>query len=128
MPKFRELKTKDIFNDQLHRWLVWLDDHSSLDLVKEVLTMDTVIQKAQNKIDIIREDPELLHSYEMYELQLMDERSRLEGALREGMREGMREGEMKKTVEIAKNLKRLGDTYERIAESTGLSIEAIKGL
>ncbi|MDR1909238.1 MAG: Rpn family recombination-promoting nuclease/putative transposase [Spirochaetaceae bacterium] len=132
MPKFRNVREKDLSANPLHRWLVWLDEHSPPGLVEEVLKMDAMIQRAQTILDLIRTDPALLHSYEMYELQLMDEQSRLEGAAREaleeGLKEGLKEGKLSKAKEIAGNALAAGVAVELVSEITGLDLETLRNL
>jgi predicted transposase/invertase (TIGR01784 family) len=128
MVRFRKLKAKDILNNPLHRWLVYFDKYSPLSLVEEVIKMDAGIQRAQEKMDMIRRDPALLHAYEMYELTLFDEASRLYGARQEGKMEGKLEGEKNKALKIAGMMKEEGDSVEKIARMTGLSPAEIAGL
>jgi predicted transposase/invertase (TIGR01784 family) len=120
MVKFRRVKRKDLQSNPLHRWLVYFDKYSPLSLIEEVIKMDAGIQRAQEKMDMIRRDPALLHTYQMYELTLFDEASRLYGARQEGRLEGK--------VEIAQMMKNEGDSVEKIARMTGLSLDEIAGL
>jgi predicted transposase/invertase (TIGR01784 family) len=99
---------------------VYFDKYSPLSLIEEVIKMDAGIQRAQEKMDMIRRDPALLHAYQMYELTLFDEASRLYGARQEGKLEGK--------VEIALRMKKRGTPIEHITEDTGLSLDEIAGL
>ncbi|MDR1902440.1 MAG: Rpn family recombination-promoting nuclease/putative transposase [Treponema sp.] len=139
MVKFRKVNKKDM-NNPLQRWLVYFDKHSGIEQVQEVLIMDTAIQAAQAKMEMIQRDPALLHAYEMFELSLYDHEMSLRGALEEGMRkgmqegklegkqEGMREGKQEGMREVAKALKASGDAFEKIAGITGLSLDEIAHL
>jgi predicted transposase/invertase (TIGR01784 family) len=129
MVKFRRLKDKKLgtdfsLNDPLHRWLIYFDDHSSPEMVEEVLKMDTAIQKAQDKMDMIARDPALLRAYEQYEKAASDYTSGVNGA----RREGRREGEQNKAIAVAKSLKKRGLPISQIAEDTGLSPDEIARL
>jgi hypothetical protein len=93
-----------------------MDPSSPSNLIEEVLKMDSAIQRAQDKLDIMRNDPELLHSYEMYELQLMDERNRLEGTL------------LDERIKIAKKALNEGLSIDLIMKLTELDYDIIKGL
>jgi predicted transposase/invertase (TIGR01784 family) len=83
MVKFRKLKKHSLENP-LHRWLVYFDEHSPAELVEEVVRMDTAIQLAQDKLEMIARDPELLRAYEQYEKAASDWTTGINGARREG--------------------------------------------
>jgi predicted transposase/invertase (TIGR01784 family) len=112
MVRFRKLPEKDIEQDALHRWLVYFDKHSPINLIEEVLRMDPAIQEMQKKIDWIQGDPSLLRSYLRYEKAASDEITRIYGIKRE----------------IARKMKVRGHPLDEIAEDTGLSIEEIARL
>jgi predicted transposase/invertase (TIGR01784 family) len=112
MVKFRKQPEKDIVNDPLHRWLVYFDKYSPINLIEEVLRMDPAIQEMQKKIDWINGDPALLRSYLRYEKAASDEITRIHGAKRE----------------IAKKALIKGLSIQDVSEITGLDTETIKGL
>ncbi|MDR1893680.1 MAG: hypothetical protein LBQ61_03165 [Spirochaetales bacterium] len=85
--------------------------------------MDEGIAKAQAIMDRITRDEKLLHAYEMYEMTLSDETSRLNGAREEGRQEGE-----ERIREVAKNFKAMGLSAEQIAAATGLSPDEIARL
>jgi predicted transposase/invertase (TIGR01784 family) len=130
MVKFRRLKDKKLgtdfsLDDPLHRWLIYFDEQSSLELVEEVLKMDTAIQKVQEKMDMIARDPALLRAYEQYEKAASDFTTGVNGA----RREGRQEGEQNKAINVAKNLKKMGVlTPSQINAATGLSLDEIANL
>jgi hypothetical protein len=103
---------KDIVNDPLHRWLVYFDKNSPINLIEEVLSMDPAIQEMQKKIDWINGDPELLRSYLRYEKATSDEITRINGTKRE----------------IARNALAEGATEEFVSKITGLDMDTIKRL
>jgi predicted transposase/invertase (TIGR01784 family) len=92
---------------------------------EELIKMDEGIAKAQAIMDRITRDEKLLHAYEMYEMTLSDETSRLNGAREEGeargIAKGREEGEVLGLAKAAKNLKAMGLSAEQIAAATGLS-------
>jgi predicted transposase/invertase (TIGR01784 family) len=120
MVKFRRVGEKDIRNDPLQRWLIWLDKDSPEGLVEEVVKMDRAIQKAEEKMVYVTQDKEALRAYQMRELALSDWTSGINHAKREGIQEGKRE--------IARNLKKIGMPVGQIADAAGLSIEDIAKL
>ncbi|GHV92959.1 hypothetical protein AGMMS50268_34620 [Spirochaetia bacterium] len=116
MIKFKALREKDIRNNPLHRWMSWFDKDSSPELVKEIVKMDTAIQKAQERVDYVTIDKETLRAYQMREMALSDYTSGINHAKRETQKE------------IARNLKGIGVPLEQIAAGTGLSAREIEKL
>ena len=49
-------------------------------------------------------------------------------AYEDGMEQGITQGSQQKAIETAKNLLNLGDSLEKVAQVTGLSIEEINNL
>jgi predicted transposase/invertase (TIGR01784 family) len=154
MVKFRQMKAGKIkgmtfdLADPLHRWLAYFDEHSSPELIEEVLKMDGAIRKTQDKMDMIARDPAMLRAYEQYEKAASDYTSGINGAWRDGRQEGRREGrqegqligerigeqrgqligERNKAMVIARNMKSRGKAVDEIVADTGLSPEEIECL
>jgi predicted transposase/invertase (TIGR01784 family) len=120
MGKFRKLREKDVRNDELERWLAYLDKESEEELVEEVIKMDGGIQKAQERMRYIANDKEALHEYEMREMALSDWAS--------GVGQARREGRQEEAQGIAKRLKDIGEPVDKIAKVTGLSQDEINKL
>jgi predicted transposase/invertase (TIGR01784 family) len=116
MVRFRGLAEKDPRGSAEHRWLSYLDPRTPEDEVEELIKMDAGIAKAQEIMDRISRDEGLFHAYQMYEMTLSDETSRLNGAREEGEAIGRTE----EKAEIARKLKELGMTADRISAVTGL--------
>jgi predicted transposase/invertase (TIGR01784 family) len=116
MVKFRRLGEKDIRTDPLHRWLAYFDLHSPKDLIEKVIKMDVAIQKTQERLNFVANDKEVLREYHMREMALSDWTSGVNHALRENAKE------------IARNLKAMGDSVDKIARATGLATEQIEKL
>jgi predicted transposase/invertase (TIGR01784 family) len=125
MVKFRKLGEHDIRNDPLQRWLAYFDQGSPVELVEEVVKMDTAIRKAEEKMSYICNDKEALRAYQMREMALSDWTSGVNYARREGRQEGRREGREESKREIARNLKALGFEAAHIVKATGLTEEQI---
>jgi predicted transposase/invertase (TIGR01784 family) len=124
MVRFRRLQGKDILNDPLHRWLIYLNEKSPLELVEEVLHMDSIIQIAQDKMEIIARDPGMMRTYESLEKAEMDYTSNMNGARREGEQKGIQ----KAATAIAKKALKEGLSPDTIAKITGLDEKTIAGL
>jgi predicted transposase/invertase (TIGR01784 family) len=120
MVRFRALTDKDLSGNAEHRWLSYLDSRTPGKKVEELIKMDAGIAKAQEIMDKISQDEGLLHAYQMYEMTLSDETTRINGALRKGRKE--------KALQIARKLKIRGYPVDEIAEDTGLSSEEVAAL
>jgi predicted transposase/invertase (TIGR01784 family) len=120
MVKFRRMAGKDLKNDALQRWLTWFDKDTPKDLVEEVVTMDSAIQKAEERLVFVAQDKESLRAYQMRELALSDWTS--------GINHAKQEGRQERTLAIARNLKNLGIPVDQIIEATGLREDQINGL
>jgi predicted transposase/invertase (TIGR01784 family) len=132
MVKFRKLGEKDkhgsVRNDALHRWLAYFDPASPGDLVEEVIKMDAGIQKAQERLDFVKNDKEALREYHMREMALSDWTSGVNDARQEGREKGRSEGQKEEKKAIARNLKAMGIPIGQIAQGTGLTAEQIEKL
>jgi predicted transposase/invertase (TIGR01784 family) len=101
---------------------------------------DVGIRGAVGKLKVLSQDEALRMLAESRQMAQWDEASRLHGALEEGLvkgrkegrKEGMvtgrKEGREEETRIVARNLLGLGQSVEVIAQATGLSREAIRGL
>lgn len=58
----------------------------------------------------------------------VDYQSKMVHARREGIREGIKEGMKERSIEIARNLLKLGIPFEKISEGTGLTIDEVTNL
>lgn len=122
MPKFRQLKRKDIENNSLHRWLKFFDKRISEEEIKELIEMDTAIKRAEAKLKHLGSDPETLSLYRAREDSLHERANMISSAKEEGVKEGVKEGK----VLTAKAALIKGLSSDVIADITGLSIEEIQ--
>jgi predicted transposase/invertase (TIGR01784 family) len=113
-PKFRELEF-DV-NNPLHRWLIFLKDDVTEDELKEVISMDVILNKAEEKLLKLSADPETRREYERRAKALSDERTRLEDAKIMGM------------LGIAKSLLDSGMPFYEVAKHTPYSAEELEQL
>ena len=63
-----------------------------------------------------------------YQSMNLHDRDNFRRGLKEGIAEGISQGSQQKAIETAKNLLNLGDSVEKVAQVTGLSIEEINAL
>lgn len=122
--KFNALPKKDIRNDPLHRWLTFLDQNTSDDLLKELMDMDTAICKANEKMTFLAGDKEVLRLYNMREMAQIDYNS----GMRKAKEEGKIEGKIECKIETARNLLAMDIPLDQIAKATGLTPEEIGSL
>jgi predicted transposase/invertase (TIGR01784 family) len=116
MVKFRKLKSKDIVNRPLERWLAFFDITTPEEILQEVIQMDSTINKTNELLNFVMQDKEALRAYHMREMAMSDWTTGVNTAIE------------KKQIEIATNLKRMGLPVAQIAEGTGLDIETIQSL
>jgi predicted transposase/invertase (TIGR01784 family) len=116
MAKFKRLKSKDIRNRPLERWLGFFDVSTPEEELKEIIKMDSAISKAQERLDFVTQDKEVLREYHLREMALSDWTTGVNTAVE------------KKQIEIAKNLLDDGMPIERIHKATGLDMETIRSL
>lgn len=120
MKKFNALPDKDIRNNSLHRWLTFFDQNISDDILKELMAMDTAIYKANEKMEFLAKDKEVLRLYHLREMAQIDYDS--------GMKKAKAEGKAEEKIEVARNMKADGEPVEKIMRYTGLTVTAIENL
>jgi predicted transposase/invertase (TIGR01784 family) len=120
MVKFRKNKTGDVENDNLERWLTFFDEKTPDDKLEEVIRMDSSIEMAYERIKHVTQDKELLRAYHMREMGMMDWRSSMSDARREGREEGK--------IDDARNMLNEGLSLDIIHRITGLDTKTIQSL
>ena len=132
MVKFRKLKTGDIANNHLERWLTFLDKNTPEEVLKEVIGMDSAINNANEKLSFVSQDKEFLRVYHLREMALSDWTTGIntatEKGFEKGIEKGMEKGMEKRNMEIAKNMLHEGISMELIQKTTGLDIQILKSL
>ena len=118
MKKFKALPGKDIKNNSLHRWLTFFDQNISDDTLKELMAMDTAIYKANEKMEFLANDREVLRLYHLREMAQIDYNS--------GMKKAKDEGRTERSIEIARNALKMNMSVDDISKLTGLSRQQIE--
>jgi predicted transposase/invertase (TIGR01784 family) len=116
MVKFRKLKNKDIVNRPLERWLTFFDITTPEETLQEVISMDSAINKTNERLNFVSQNKEVLRAYHMREMALSDRTTELNTAIE------------KTQINIAQKLKARGRSIEEIVEDTGLDVETIQSL
>ena len=119
LPKFRKKKDKDYRENAIERWLMFLEKDISETTLKELMSLDTAIEKAEQKIEYLSSDEETMRIYYERERSLHERANMISSAEERGKND--------KAIEIAKNLLDILDD-ETISLKTGLSIEEVKVL
>ncbi len=115
LPKFRKKKDKDYRENAIERWLMFLEKDISETTLKELMSLDTAIEKAEQKIEYLSSDEETMRIYYERERSLHERANMISSA------------EERKAIEIARNLLDVLDN-ETIALKTGLDIDKINSL
>jgi predicted transposase/invertase (TIGR01784 family) len=118
MPKFRNA-TKDI-NNPLHRWLLFLENDIPKEMLKEVVKMDPVIRKAEERLEWLSSDEETIKLYKAREEALIEKMSLIG--------EAEERGERNKAIKMAKEMIEDGEDIIKVKKYTGLSDEDINEL
>jgi len=133
MPLFT--KTESELTTHSDKWYYFLKNLESFNSIPSILR-EPVFERALETAEIARLTEEEVFQYEMSRIAQWDNYSVLETAKfegrtmgrKEGLAEGRAEGETKKSIEIARNMKKKGFDTATIAEMTGLSMEEIQRL
>jgi len=120
MVKFKKLKTGNLRNNSLERWLTFLDKDTPEEELEEVVKMDSAISKANERLNFVSQDKDFLRTYHLREMALSDWTTGINTATEKGKIEGK--------IEVAKNLLQMKISKEQIKEATGLDLETIQSL
>ena len=117
LPKFRKKKDKDYRENAIERWLMFLEKDTPEATLKELMSLDTAIEKAEQKIEYLSSDEETMRIYYERERSLHERANMISSAEARGLEKGK--------LEIAKNLLDMNISIEQIVLATGLSEEEI---
>ena len=122
MVKYRKLKTGDIANNLLERWLTFFDVKTPEETLWEVIRMDSAINAANERINFVSKDKEFLRNYHLREMAMSDWTTGINTATEKGLQKGRAE----EKLEIARKMREMGDSIEKIQAITGLPAETIE--
>ena len=141
MPRFD--KNENELESHFDKWLYFLKHLEDFQSIPEILNQDIFIQGFKIA-ELSNFDENQLAEYEeslkIYRdlkgvVDTSFEEGKIEGkiegrkeGLKEGLEKGLKEGERKRNVELAKEMKRDGESIEKISRYTKLSIEEIEQL
>lgn len=114
-PKFKAAQKN--MEDPLHRWLLFLDEKLSDQQLKELIEMDSDIERAERRLEWLSADEETIRLYEAREHSLIERNS----LIAEGEARGEARGEMKAKAAIAETMLREGMDSATIQRMTSLT-------
>lgn len=117
LPKFRKKKDKDYRENDIERWLMFLEKDISETTLKELMSLDTAIERAEQKIEYLSSDEETMRIYYERERSLHERTNIISSAEARGVEKGK--------LEIVKNLLDMNISVEQIILATGLTEEEI---
>ncbi len=114
LPKAKNNKT----NTKLQEWLDFLNvtTEERLNMLEKNTVNPTIIQKAVAVVRQMSADEQLLRAIQKREETLMNERSALNSAKRQGIEQGIERGIKKKETELIAKWRKKGYTEEQIKE------------
>jgi predicted transposase/invertase (TIGR01784 family) len=120
LPKFKLFGPKDIKKNPLHRWLKFFDRKITNEELEELMTLDSAIKRAEQKLEYISSDEDALALYRAREDSAHERANLIYTGRMEGIEEGL--------LRVAKKMLAKNTPLDYIAEITGLSMDAIKAL
>ena len=90
--------------------------------------MDTAIYKANEKMEFLANDKEVLRLYHLREMVQIDYDSGMRKAKDEGRAEGKAEGKAEEKIEVARNALKMNMSVDDISKLTGLSRQQIEDI
>jgi predicted transposase/invertase (TIGR01784 family) len=111
-PKFKKVRT-DLHNP-LHRWLLFLKGDTPDTILREVVNMDQMIKRADDKLNFLSANEEVRRLAELRDKGIADQKAR-EDWLKENH-----------AIEIANNLIQMGMSLEDISKAVSIPIEDLK--
>ena len=133
--KFNKI-TFDINND-LHRWLRFMEECVTEEQLKELVEMDSLIRTAEERLAFLSGDEQMIRLYEAREEALYDRNSLMDDAMKEGRAvgralgiaegrsEGRSEGRVEERANLISSMLQKGLSAIQIAEFTGLTLEEV---
>lgn len=125
MPKFK--KKEDELKTMYDKWLFVLHNLSRL-MKRPAALQERVFTRLFDQAEIARYTPEERQDYEDSLKVYRDLKNVLDTAELKGRKQGIEEGRKESRIEIAKSLKTMGMSLDKISEATGLTEEELQKL
>ncbi|MGN0027951.1 MAG: hypothetical protein ACI33I_13255, partial [Clostridium sp.] len=111
-------KDKDYKENDIERWLMFLEKDISETTLKELMSMDTAIEKAEQKIEYLSSDEETMRIYYERERSLHERANMISSA--------EERGDLKRAKIAIRNMLSKGMSKELISEMLEVSIELVE--
>ncbi|PYI50660.1 Rpn family recombination-promoting nuclease/putative transposase [Paenibacillus flagellatus] len=125
-PKFKAVRKN--LEDPLHRWLLFLDEKLPDDQLKELIRMDPIIGKTEERLEWLSSDEETIRLYEAREHSLIERNSLIAEGEARGEARGRAAGLLEGKLEVALSMLKENISPAMIAKVTGISEAEIKRL
>jgi predicted transposase/invertase (TIGR01784 family) len=126
------LKVMGEEGNSLLRWVTFLEKSTPEEILKEVIQMDAAISMANDRLNFVSQDKEVLRLYHMREMAMSDWTTAMDTATDKGKAigksEGIAIGKSEGKIEIARNALAEGASIEFVQKITGLDIDTIQSL
>ena len=129
LPKFK-ITDINLLTNIIEKWCYFFkhaDETSEADL-RKLIGSDNVIERAYEELNQFNWTEEELFTYEQETKRIMDNRAAEDYKLEQAKSEGKAEGKAERDTEIARAMLLDGDSVEKVAKITGLSIADIQKL
>ena len=118
LPKFRKKKDKDYRENAIERWLMFLEKDTPETTLKELMSLDTAIEKAEQKIEYLSSDEETMRIYYERERSLHERANMISSA--------EERGDLNRAKIAIRNMLSKGMSTELISEMLEVSIELVE--
>ncbi|MDB2118306.1 Rpn family recombination-promoting nuclease/putative transposase [Clostridium paraputrificum] len=118
LPKFRKKKDKDYRENAIERWLMFLEKDTPETTLKELMSLDTAIEKAEQKIEYLSSDEETMRIYYERERSLHERANMISSA--------EERGDLNRAKIAIRNMLSKGMSKELISEMLEVSIDLVE--
>ena len=118
LPKFRKKKDKDYRENAIERWLMFLEKDTPETTLKELMSLDTAIEKAEQKIEYLSSDEEAMRIYYERERSLHERANMISSA--------EERGDLNRAKIAIRNMLSKGMSKELISEMLEVSIDLVE--
>ena len=121
MPKFKKIENKNLEEDKLQRWMMFLRNDISQEELEVLINMDKDIKKAEEKLEYLSSDPVTQELYFERERALHEKANLINTGIRQGIKQGIKQ----EKIEMARKLLQNNFSVQMIVELTELTEEEI---
>jgi predicted transposase/invertase (TIGR01784 family) len=130
LPKFRAERHN--LHDSLHRWLLFLEQSISDNLLEELMAMDPTIRGTEEQLEMLGSDEKARLMYEFRENSRIERNSLIQSGWiqgeQAGIEKGIRKGIDEGRKEIVRKFFNAGIDIEKIAEITEIPLDKVRRL